>query len=120
MTEDIKSIILTAIPDATVYVANPGNDGEHFESIVISPTFDGLSRVKQQQMVMRSLKQAFAESVGPAPGASMERAGGCGHCSGSCPGFRRAARCGNEDGGGSAGRHVRIGRFSGRACLRVP
>ncbi|MDA0323985.1 MAG: BolA family transcriptional regulator [Verrucomicrobia bacterium] len=61
MTDKIREIINSAVPGATTYVVSP--DGTHFEALVISPAFEGLSLVKQHQMVMRALKEAFAESV---------------------------------------------------------
>lgn len=63
MIEHIEAIILAALPDATVYVKNPFEDGEHFEAVVISPSFEGLSLVKQHKLVMGALKEAFATSV---------------------------------------------------------
>jgi acid stress-induced BolA-like protein IbaG/YrbA len=62
-TESIKETILEAIPDAEVYVVDPNNDGEHFESIVISESFNGLMLVKQHQMVMKALKERFSTDV---------------------------------------------------------
>ena len=59
MIEEIKSTISTALPDATVYVLDPMNDGQHFQAVVISPSFEGLSLVKQHQAVMKPLKTAF-------------------------------------------------------------
>ena len=53
----IKKTIINSIPNATVYVF--GEDGEHFQSIVISDTFEGLSLVKQHQLVMNSLTKEF-------------------------------------------------------------
>ena len=32
-----------------------GDDGEHFEAIVVSPEFEGLSMVKQHQLVYQAL-----------------------------------------------------------------
>jgi acid stress-induced BolA-like protein IbaG/YrbA len=61
MIEEIRDTINAAVPDAETYVASP--DGTHFEALVISPAFDGLSLVKQHQMVMRALKEAFEEDV---------------------------------------------------------
>ena len=63
MLEQIKSTIQAALPDATVYVADPNNDGQHFEALVVSPTFDGLSLVKQHQLVMKAMKEKFETSV---------------------------------------------------------
>lgn len=63
MLEQIKSTIQAALPDATVYVADPNNDGQHFEALVVSPTFEGLSLVKQHQLVMKAMKEKFETSV---------------------------------------------------------
>ena len=32
-----------------------GDDGQHFEAIVVSPEFDGLNMVKQHQLVYKTL-----------------------------------------------------------------
>ena len=63
MVDEIKNIILKAIPDAKVLVLDPQQDGVHFESLVISDSFAGISLVKQHQMVMKPLKEAFASTV---------------------------------------------------------
>lgn len=57
----IHSTIKEAIPDATVFIGGDGTD--HFEAIVVSDAFKDLMLIKQHQMVMKPLKQAFAESV---------------------------------------------------------
>jgi len=46
---DIKIMLETGLPGATVIVN--GDDGVHFDAIVISEEFVDLSRVKQQQRV---------------------------------------------------------------------
>lgn len=61
--DDIKHAIETAVPNATAYVLDPMNDGQHLQAIVISPAFEGLMLVKQHQMVMEPLKKAFESSV---------------------------------------------------------
>ena len=63
MENQIKTIIQTALPDSIVYVLDPQNDGQHFEAIVISESFEGKSLVKQHQAVMNPLKEAFATTV---------------------------------------------------------
>ena len=60
---DIKTIIENAVPNATVIIKDPMNDGQHLEAIVISPAFEGMMLVKQHQMVMGALKNALATSV---------------------------------------------------------
>ena len=63
MIEQIKASILEVLPNATVYVADPHNDGEHFEAIVIDEQFNNISLVKQHQLVMNALKEKFATTV---------------------------------------------------------
>ena len=60
---DIKNIIEKMIPQSTAHVLDPMNDGQHLEAIVISSAFEGIPLVKQHQMVMTPLKEAFATSV---------------------------------------------------------
>lgn len=61
--EEIKTTIEKAVPRSTAYILDPMNDGEHLQALVISPAFEGIMLVKQHQMVMRPLKEAFAGSV---------------------------------------------------------
>ena len=61
--DDIKSIIETNIPEATVYVLDPMNDGEHLQAIVVSSSFKDKMLVQQHKMVMTPLKEAFKSSV---------------------------------------------------------
>lgn len=61
MEEQIRQMILAALPEAEVYVFDP--DGQHFTALVISPAFEGLSLVKQHQMIMRPLRHAFETTV---------------------------------------------------------
>ncbi|MBT5855808.1 BolA/IbaG family iron-sulfur metabolism protein [bacterium] len=55
----IKGAIIKAIPDAQIFVANPEEDGQHFQALVVSATFETLSLIKQHQSVMKSLKEQF-------------------------------------------------------------
>ena len=59
MVEQVKAMIEAAIPDATAYILDPQNDGQHFQALVISPSFEGLTLVKQHQMVMKPLRAEF-------------------------------------------------------------
>ncbi len=63
MTDEIKHVIEQAVPQATVFVKDPNNDGQHLEAIVISPLFEGMMIVKQHQMIMGALKNHFAGSL---------------------------------------------------------
>ncbi len=60
---EIRQMIEAAVPQSTAHILDPMNDGEHLQAIVISPAFAGLPLIKQHQMVMRPLKEAFAGRV---------------------------------------------------------
>ena len=55
----IHDLIQTALPDATVVVEDPMNDGTHLEALVVSPTFVGRTRMEQHKDVYRALGNAF-------------------------------------------------------------
>lgn len=53
---EIERMIREALPDARVEVRPLADDGDHYEATVVSPSFAGLSKVKQHQMVYGALK----------------------------------------------------------------
>ncbi len=53
---EIERMILEALPDARVEVRALADDGDHYEATVVSPSFAGLSKVKQHQLVYGALK----------------------------------------------------------------
>jgi acid stress-induced BolA-like protein IbaG/YrbA len=55
--KELISLIKEKLPSSEVYIN--ANDGVHLEAIVISSVFEGISLVKQHQMVMLSLKEHF-------------------------------------------------------------
>lgn len=63
LISEIEKTIKEHIPDALILVHNMNNDGEHFEAIVISESFNELGLLKQHQAVMKPLKAAFDSSV---------------------------------------------------------
>jgi len=54
--EDIRQLVAAAMPEAEVSV---GGDGYHHELKVISDVFDGMSRVRRQQLVYGHLSEAI-------------------------------------------------------------
>lgn len=52
-TTQIKAVLETAIPGAQIIIQ--GDDGVHFDAIVIAAQFEALNRVKQQQLVYQAL-----------------------------------------------------------------
>lgn len=63
MIEKIQHAIQTAIPDAQVAVMDPNNDGHHFEAVVVSPAFEGMTLVRQHRLVLNALKEEFASDM---------------------------------------------------------
>ncbi|WP_414040427.1 BolA family protein [Acidithiobacillus sp. M4-SHS-6] len=57
----IKSLIQQELPDAQVEVL--GDDGTHFEALVVSATFVGMSPVKQHQRVYAALGERMREEI---------------------------------------------------------
>jgi stress-induced morphogen len=57
MKETIEASIRRAIPDAEVRVDSP--DGTHWTATVVSPSFRGMTLVRQHQMVMGALRAEF-------------------------------------------------------------
>jgi acid stress-induced BolA-like protein IbaG/YrbA len=62
IAEQVRTAIAEAMPEATIDV-QPGGPG-HFEITVTDVAFDGLSRVKQQQLVYGAITGLMA---GPNP-----------------------------------------------------
>ena len=58
-TVDIEKMIKAGLPDAEVDVRDPMNDRTHFEATVLSPSFQGKTRVQQHKMVYAALGDSF-------------------------------------------------------------
>jgi len=58
--DELKKLIEAGLPSAEVTVQG---DGDHFEATVISPAFEGKSRVQQHQMVYGSLGDLMQGAV---------------------------------------------------------
>ena len=54
--EDIASMIIESLPDAQVEMIDLAGDNNHWKAIIVSKAFEGVSRVKQHQMVYAALK----------------------------------------------------------------
>ncbi|HXT05567.1 MAG TPA: BolA family transcriptional regulator [Roseiarcus sp.] len=53
---EIERMIREALPDAHVEVRPLADDGDHYEAVVVSASFAGMSKVKQHQAVYGALK----------------------------------------------------------------
>ena len=52
---EIEAAIMAALPDAQVKLTDLAGDDDHWAAHVTSASFNGLSRVKQHQLVYASL-----------------------------------------------------------------
>ena len=52
----IKERIEATVPDGEAEVTG---DGSHFEAVVVSSAFEGVSKVKRQQMVYKAVNEAI-------------------------------------------------------------
>ena len=60
-SSEIKQLIESGLPGATVVVA--GNDGRHFEAVIVASAFEGKSMVQQHQMVYRILGERMGVEI---------------------------------------------------------
>ncbi|MBL4801554.1 MAG: BolA family transcriptional regulator [Emcibacter sp.] len=60
---EIESMIRESIPDAKVTIQDLKGDGDHYAALVISKEFEGISRVKQHQMVYKALKGKMGDDL---------------------------------------------------------
>jgi acid stress-induced BolA-like protein IbaG/YrbA len=58
--ESIKDAIAAALTCDRIEVRG---DGQHFEALVVSPAFDGLSRIRRHQLVYAALGERMREDI---------------------------------------------------------
>ncbi|EXJ16610.1 BolA family protein [Imhoffiella purpurea] len=56
-TEAVAELIRAGIPGADVQVSG---DGSHFEAIVVSDVFEGLTPIKRERLVMETVREQVA------------------------------------------------------------
>ena len=54
--QEIKKLIIISIPDASIEIKDLVGDSNHYEAIIKSKLFNGLSRIEQHKLVYKSLK----------------------------------------------------------------
>ena len=52
---EIEHLIKAALPDAEVTIRDLAGDGDHYAARVVSPSFAGMSRIRQHQAVYSAL-----------------------------------------------------------------
>ncbi|MDA0716734.1 MAG: BolA/IbaG family iron-sulfur metabolism protein [Cyanobacteria bacterium] len=61
--DQVKAAITFAMPDAQVEVEDLTGGGDHLQVTVISAAFDGLTKVRQHQLVYGALQQELASEA---------------------------------------------------------
>jgi stress-induced morphogen len=61
--DDIEALIRAALPDAIVEIRDLAGDGDHYSARVISPSFAGMSRIRQHQLVYKALGGRMGEAL---------------------------------------------------------
>jgi stress-induced morphogen len=54
--EDLETSLRAAFPDAELKIEDLAGDGDHYRARIVSDAFNGLSRVRQHQLVYTALK----------------------------------------------------------------
>ncbi|MEL6245724.1 MAG: BolA family transcriptional regulator [Pseudomonadota bacterium] len=54
--ETLETYLSDAFPDAEIVLTDLAGDNDHWQAEIVSPQFEGVSRVKQHQMVYAALK----------------------------------------------------------------
>lgn len=60
---EIKTMITENIPDAVVEITDLRGDGDHYMAYIVSPAFEGKSRVEQHRMVYQALQGRMGEEL---------------------------------------------------------
>ena len=53
--EEIKKLILSSIPDASIEIKDLMGDNNHYSAIIKSKMFNGLNKIDQHKLVYKSL-----------------------------------------------------------------
>ncbi len=61
--DEVVTLIKESLPDALVEVEDMSGGGDHLQVNVVSRSFEGLSMVKQHQMIYKALKHKLASEA---------------------------------------------------------
>ena len=54
--DEIKKLIIEAIPDATIEIKDLMGDNNHYSAVIRSKQFNNLNKIEQHKLVYKSLK----------------------------------------------------------------
>jgi len=61
--EQVEGLIREGLPDAEIDVLGDRGDGNHFQAVIVSPSFRGKSLVQRHQLVYSTLGGALKEDI---------------------------------------------------------
>lgn len=70
--DEVKALIEKALPGAQVAVRDTTGTGDHFAASIQAPQFEGLSMVKQHQLVYQALGEDIQGSHAPIHALGLE------------------------------------------------
>ena len=56
LKEEIKKLIMSSIPDATIEITDLVGDNNHYSAKITSKIFNGKSKIEQHKLVYKSLR----------------------------------------------------------------
>ena len=62
-TDEIRAKLVRAFPDAEIQVRDTTGTFDHFDVVVVTPTFAGMPRVRQHQAVYAALGEDMRERI---------------------------------------------------------
>ena len=54
--DEIKKLIISSIPDASIEIKDLMGDNNHYSAIIKSEMFNGISKIEQHKLVYKSLR----------------------------------------------------------------
>jgi stress-induced morphogen len=61
--EDLERRLQNAFPQSQILVTDLAGDGDHYKARIVSPAFDGLSRVRRHQLVNKALADVLGGAL---------------------------------------------------------
>jgi stress-induced morphogen len=61
--EELDRRLKHAFPDSEIVITDLAGDGDHYRARIVSPAFDGLSRVRRHQMVNKALADVLGGAL---------------------------------------------------------
>lgn len=60
---ELRALLEQGFPGDTIQLENPQGDGEHYQALIVSERFQGMSLVEQHQLVYATLGNAMRSAV---------------------------------------------------------